>query len=209
MNYSDIFKSHINKLKIEGRYRYFNEIERKTGEHPNASWILDSKKNDVIVWCSNDYLGMSQNKLVINSMINSINQFFHGFHQLGQDKSGKGGKGKTVRVHTGSLLKALAKGRMPASVMLAIVFRRLAKSDYDRSVIQLIEVQGSFEGSVHTMVRWDRRDSEGEVFEEGYSVLKLDGADGRWKIKEGWTLDDPHQWDADRTGVSFGLLSNS
>ena len=98
---------------------------------------------------------------------------------------------------------------MPASVMLAIVFRRLAKSDYDRSVIQLIEVQGSFEGSVHTMVRWDRRDSEGEVFEEGYSVLKLDGADGRWKIKEGWTLDDPHQWDADRTGVSFGLLSNS
>ena len=72
MNYSDIFKSHINKLKIEGRYRYFNEIERKAGEHPNASWILDSKKNDVIVWCSNDYLGMSQNKLVINSMINSI-----------------------------------------------------------------------------------------------------------------------------------------
>ncbi len=72
MNYSNIFKSSINKLKIEGRYRYFNEIERKAGEHPNASWILDSKKNDVIVWCSNDYLGMSQNMLVINSMINSI-----------------------------------------------------------------------------------------------------------------------------------------
>ena len=30
------------------------------------------KKNDIIVWCSNDYLGMSQNKLVINSMINSV-----------------------------------------------------------------------------------------------------------------------------------------
>ena len=62
----------VNKLKIEGRYRYFNEIERKAGEHPNASWILDSKKNDVIVWCSNDYLGMSQNKLVINSMIDAV-----------------------------------------------------------------------------------------------------------------------------------------
>lgn len=131
------------------------------------------------------------------------------FHQLGEDKSGKGGKGKTVRVHTGSPLKALAKGRMPASMMLAIVFRRLAKSDYDRSVIQLIEVQGSFEGIVHAMVRWDRRDSEGEVFEQGYSVLKLDGAEGRWKIKEGWTLDDPDQWDANRTGVSFGPSSSS
>mgnify|MGYP001367170361 CR=1 FL=1 len=72
MNYSDIFKSSINKLKIEGRYRYFNEIERKVGKHPNALWISNSKKNDIIVWCSNDYLGMSQNKLVINSMINSV-----------------------------------------------------------------------------------------------------------------------------------------
>ena len=72
MNYSDIFKSSLNKLKIEGRYRYFIEIERKAGKHPNATWISGSKKNDIIVWCSNDYLGMSQNKLVINSMINSV-----------------------------------------------------------------------------------------------------------------------------------------
>ena len=72
MNYSDIFKSSINKLKFEGRYRYFNEIERKVGKHPYASWISASKENDIIVWCSNDYLGMSQNKLVINSMIDSI-----------------------------------------------------------------------------------------------------------------------------------------
>ena len=72
MNYSDIFKSSLNKLKIEGRYRHFNEIEREVGKHPNAFLISDSKKNDIIVWCSNDYLGMSQNKLVINSMINSV-----------------------------------------------------------------------------------------------------------------------------------------
>ena len=72
LNYSDIFKSSLNKLKIEGTYRHFNEIERKAGKHPNAFWISDSKKNDIIVWCSNDYLGMSQNKLVINSMINSV-----------------------------------------------------------------------------------------------------------------------------------------
>ena len=72
MNYSDILKSSINKLKIEGKYRYFDEIERKAGKHPNALWISDSKKNDIIVWCSNDYLGMSKSKLVINSMIDSV-----------------------------------------------------------------------------------------------------------------------------------------
>ena len=72
MNYTEIFKSSINKLKIEGRYRYFNEIERIAGKHPKASWISDSKKNEIIVWCSNDYLGMSQNKLIIDSMIKSV-----------------------------------------------------------------------------------------------------------------------------------------
>ena len=72
LNYSNIFKSSINKLKIEGRYRYFNEIERKAGKHPYASWISESKNSDIIVWCSNDYLGMSQSKLVINSMIDSV-----------------------------------------------------------------------------------------------------------------------------------------
>ena len=69
MNYSDIFKSSINKLKFEGRYRYFNEIERIAGKHPKAKWKFGSKKNDITVWCSNDYLAMSQNKIVINSMI--------------------------------------------------------------------------------------------------------------------------------------------
>ena len=30
------------------------------------------KKNDITVWCSNDYLGMSQNKIVMSSMINAV-----------------------------------------------------------------------------------------------------------------------------------------
>ena len=72
MNYSEKFKSSINKLKFEGRYRYFNEIERFAGQHPKASWKVNSKNTDIIVWCSNDYLGMSQNNLIINSMIDSV-----------------------------------------------------------------------------------------------------------------------------------------
>ena len=72
MNYSEKFKASINKLKFEGRYRFFNEIERHAGLHPIASWKVNYKKSDVVVWCSNDYLGMSQNDLIINSMIDAV-----------------------------------------------------------------------------------------------------------------------------------------
>ena len=72
MNYSNIFKSFINKLKIAGNYRHFNEIERKVGKHPKALFISETNESNIIVWCSNDYLGMSQNRLVINSMVDAV-----------------------------------------------------------------------------------------------------------------------------------------
>ncbi len=72
MNYLEKFRASINKLKLEGRYRHFNEIERHAGLHPIASWKVNYKKSDIVVWCSNDYLGMSQNDLIINSMIDAV-----------------------------------------------------------------------------------------------------------------------------------------
>ena len=72
MNYSEKFTASINKLKFEGRYRHFNVIERHAGLHPIASWEVNYKKSDIIVWCSNDYLGMSQNDLIVNSMIDAV-----------------------------------------------------------------------------------------------------------------------------------------
>ena len=75
MLYSEKLKNSINKLKIEGSYRFFNEIQRCAGKHPKALWKRDHNNTDmtdIIVWCSNDYLGMSQNELVISKMINSI-----------------------------------------------------------------------------------------------------------------------------------------
>ena len=72
MDYSAKFEKKLDKLKSEGRYRFFNEIERKTGSHPVATWKHDSNRSEIIVWCSNDYLGMSQNNSVINSMRNAV-----------------------------------------------------------------------------------------------------------------------------------------
>ena len=72
MFYTDRFKASINELKFEGRYRFFNEIERKSGNHPNAIWNINDIKRDIIVWCSNDYLGMSQHPKVTTAMKKSI-----------------------------------------------------------------------------------------------------------------------------------------
>jgi 5-aminolevulinate synthase len=74
LDYSKKFQQSIDKLKYEGRYRFFNEIERKYGSHPIASWKHNSSKSDIIVWCSNDYLGMSQNNLVVTAMKNAVEQ---------------------------------------------------------------------------------------------------------------------------------------
>ena len=74
LQYSDKFNNSINKLKVEGRYRFFNQVQRCAGKHPKALWKKSntSDMKDIIVWCSNDYLGMSQNTLVIDKMVNSI-----------------------------------------------------------------------------------------------------------------------------------------
>ena len=55
--YDDIFAESLDALKAENRYRYFVEIERLAGRHPVARWHAPDGPRDVIVWCSNDYLG--------------------------------------------------------------------------------------------------------------------------------------------------------
>ncbi len=73
MNYKSFFKDTIEKLKKEGRYRVFVDIRRRVRKFPEADHFLDTgKKQDVVVWCSNDYLGMGQNKRVIESMKKAI-----------------------------------------------------------------------------------------------------------------------------------------
>lgn len=61
----------VNELKISNQYREFKEINRIGGEYPLAK-INNSEIN---VFCSNDYLGMSQNKEVMLSMIDAIIKF--------------------------------------------------------------------------------------------------------------------------------------
>ena len=68
LDYQSLFKSRIEQLKNENRYRYFVELERKVGYHPHATWHRDTGPVDVIQWCSNDYLGMGQRAQTIEAM---------------------------------------------------------------------------------------------------------------------------------------------
>lgn len=72
MDYNRAFETAINEIKSEGRYRVFTTMRRFNGSFPHASWETDGVKKDVIVWCSNDYLGQGQNTEVLDAMKKSL-----------------------------------------------------------------------------------------------------------------------------------------
>ena len=62
------FQELIDSLKAQGKYRTFNDILRENGKFPSAIWYGPYAIKTIINWCSNDYLGMGQHKVVIDAM---------------------------------------------------------------------------------------------------------------------------------------------
>ena len=68
------FQNKINQLKESGNYRVFNDIVREKGDFPVAIWYGPYNIKNIVNWCSNDYLGMGQHKVVIDAMHTALDQ---------------------------------------------------------------------------------------------------------------------------------------
>jgi len=73
MDYQQVFASRLAGLKAEGRYRVFADLLRQAGNFPHATWHgSPNGPRDIVVWCSNDYLGMGQSPVVRAAMSEAL-----------------------------------------------------------------------------------------------------------------------------------------
>lgn len=75
MDYKAAFRSAVDQIRDEGRYRVFADLKRRRGAFPRATWTRqDGAEREVVVWCSNDYLGQGQNPVVLDAMKDAVDE---------------------------------------------------------------------------------------------------------------------------------------
>jgi 5-aminolevulinate synthase len=72
MDYSSHLSAALDSIRREGRYRVFADVKRRRGSFPTASHVTPLGSKPIVVWCSNDYLGMGQHPKVIAAMHEAI-----------------------------------------------------------------------------------------------------------------------------------------
>ena len=93
LDYDRIFKSAIERLHDEGRYRVFIDILRTKGQFPNAHCFGGNGPKPITVWCSNDYLCMGQHPAVVEAMETAL-------HEVGAGSGGTRNISGNTHYHT-------------------------------------------------------------------------------------------------------------
>ncbi|MGC6501047.1 MAG: 5-aminolevulinate synthase [Henriciella sp.] len=75
MKHLKAFEDALDTIHEEGRYRVFVDLHRHRGQFPRATARFEHGERDIIVWCSNDYLGMGQDDAVLDAMHEAIDKF--------------------------------------------------------------------------------------------------------------------------------------
>jgi len=78
MNYQAHFEQAVAAVRAEGRYRVFADLARRVGHFPRAEHRGPSRRREVAVWCSNDYLGMGQHPLVLEAAMRAVEEYGSG-----------------------------------------------------------------------------------------------------------------------------------
>jgi len=104
------FQNTIETLKKEGKYRVFNDILRERGDFPKSIWYGPYAIKNIVNWCSNDYLGMGQNKIVIDAMHTALDQ-------TGSGSGGTRNIGGTSHYHVALELELAKLHKKPSALL--------------------------------------------------------------------------------------------
>ena len=149
MKYIDKFRKILDRLKTEGKYRVFNTILRKRGDFPNAIWYSKYGVKKIVNWCSNDYLGMGQNKIVIDGMKTALDNVGTGsggtrnisgttkYHEALENELSNLHKKESALIFTSAYVANLTTLETIPKVLSDITF--ISDSDNHSSIIQGIK----------------------------------------------------------------------